>query len=847
MRRLSKPLLAIIVTVLLVFSANAVFADEENHIGLSYGGQYKEFVSLYEVSEYINEDSSEGNIYEIKILSNYVDNSSTITFVDKDVEIDLAGHTCNTAQAIRVMSGKLTVTSSTPGQKVGEGGALVYNSEVSGQDVYDATIINYGGTVTIDGNVSIAHTDSGATVDDFALSNFGDDDSTDNVIIINQCLINGLVYNNNVNPKNSIVVSRLPDSDVKPPVFCCQDYAFVDASSDHKTNTKVAAGIYRKAIFNKEHIVSGYTNIYLHGNEYSEYIDFNYDGWYLISMYDIEDYVARNRERDIYYTKLQFGLDDVNTGETVELLRELEKLETPLKDGRTDIREEITDFKSDASYFTLTGETEKTGVIHTLCKVDETDGLHYIFNLDKPGVKINFFNIIFDNNNSDNDCLHFKSGTYEFNNGSQIIGIPSKINNEDTANAINVETGATVIVDAKIPDALELEVENTIEMQGKLHHADGNDNGEIIIYNGAFVLKPDDYDGKTKYKDIADVSTIVDNIKYVIGEPDEDGVIERDEIWAHRTHFYAVIVGERRMPYSILLSDRITMYYYLKDRKDLEDKVIVSVDKIKKDAEEQKYDIYKDGVLYNRYSHVLTPQDYGGYHVLTAYKLGYNNEDVGNPCYYIMYNDSKRSLENYAESMIKTYSGKPGYAKSIEIVKTCVNYGKAVLDNINSELPEDQKIDDDFLVHKHYDDVDLVPIPKNNIKYTSYGTTFLKDAQVSMEIRDVNKVIISLADSPSSDYSYNIVSSSGRYDTPNIPFEDEVLDIETKPLYLSGNGIHLKFSIVDSQGNTTETLELRADDYLYRLVGDNNDVETAKDVAIWLHTLGVRINEKYGK
>lgn len=845
MRRLSKPLLAIIVTVLLVFSANAIFADEENHIGLSYDDKYEEFISLQEVSKRIN-DLPAGNTYKIEILNDHVDNSSTIYFEDRNVEIDLAGHTYNIAQAIMVKSGNLIVTSSIPGQIVGKGGTLEYNPTVSGQTVYDATIINDGGTVTIDGNVSIAHADSRTAVDDFALSNVGDD-STDNVITIKHCFINGLVYNNNVNPKNSIIVPRLDDSDVRPPVFYCQDYAFVDESSDHKTNTKVAAGIYRKAIFNKEHIVSGYTNIYLHGNEYSEYIGFNYDGWYLISMYDIEDYVARNRERDIYYTKLQFGLDDVNTGETVELLRDLERLEIPLKDGRTDIREEITDFKSDASYFTLTGETEKTGDIHTLCKVDETDGSHYIFNLDKPGVKINFFNIIFDNNDSDNDCLHFKSGTYEFNNGSKIIGIPNKINIEDTANAINVETDATVIVDAKIPDAREYSVENTIKMQGKLHHADGNDNGEIIIYNGAFVLKPDDYDGKTKYKDIADVSTIVDNIKYSLTDVDDEELLSTEEIWAEPTYIYAVIVGERTMPYNLSLYERITMNFHLKDRKDLEDKVIVSVDKIKKNAKEQKYNLFKNGVLYNRYSHVLTPQDYGGYHVLTAYKLCYNNKHIGDPCYYIMYNDSKRSLENYAESMIKTYSGRPGYAKNIELVKTCVNYGKAVLDNINSELPEDQKIDDDFLVHKHYDDVDIVPIPKNIIKYTSYGTTFLKDAQVSMEIRDVNKVIISLAESPSNDYSYNIVSSSGRYDTPNIPFEDETFDIETKPLYLSGNGIHLKFSIVDSQGNTTETLELRADDYLYKLAENSNDAETAKDVGIWLHTLGIRMIERFVK
>lgn len=842
MRRLSKPLLVIIVAILLVFNASAVFADEVNHIGLSYNNQYEEFISLQKVAERINE-LPESNTYKIKILSDYVDNSSTISFENRNVEIDLAGYTYNTAQAIYVRLGNLTVTSSTPGQKVGKGGTLEYNPTVSGQTVYDATIVNDGGTVTIDGNVSIAHADSRTSEDDFALSNVqssGEDNSTDNVITIKHCFINGLVYNNNANSKNSIIVPRLEDSDERPPVFYCQGYAFVDGSESAKTNTKVAAGIYRKAIFNKEHIESGFTNIYLYGSEYEEYIDFNYDGWYLISMYDIKDYVARNRERDICYTKLQLALNDVEEDETVELLRDL-KSNVQMLDGRTDIREEITDFTSNASHFTLTGQTEATHEIHTLYKVAEDDSkAHYIFNLNKPGVKINFFNIIFDNNGSVNDCLHFEAGTYEFNNGSQITGVPNN------ANAINVETDATVIVDAKIPDVQEYTVENTIKMQGKLHHADGNDNGEIVIYNGAFVLKPDSYDGKTKYKDIADVSTIVDNIKYSLTEVENEELLSTQQIWAEPTYIYAVIVGERTMPYNLSLYETITMNFHLKDREDLEDKVIVSVDNIKKGAKEQKYDLFKNGILYNRYSHVLTPQDYGGFHVLTAYKLGYNNVDIGDPCYYIMYNDSKRSLENYTELMINTYFGRPGYAKDIKLVKTCVNYGKAVLDNINNELPEGEKIDDDFLVHKHYDDVDIVPIPEDNIKYTSYGTTFLEDAQVSMEIRDVNKVIISLDDLPSNNYSYNIVSSNGRYDTPNTPFEDETFDIETKPLRLSGNGIRLKFSIIDSQGNITETLELRADDYLYKLAGNSNDAETAKEVAIWLHTLGVRMQERFG-
>ena len=123
MRRLSKPLLAIIVTVLLVFSANAIFADEENHIGLSYDDKYEEFISLQKVSERINELPA-GNTYKIKILNDHVDNSSTIYFEDRNVEIDLAGHTYNTAQAIMVKLGNLTVTSSIPGQIVGKGGTL---------------------------------------------------------------------------------------------------------------------------------------------------------------------------------------------------------------------------------------------------------------------------------------------------------------------------------------------------------------------------------------------------------------------------------------------------------------------------------------------------------------------------------------------------------------------------------------------------------------------------------------------------------------------------------------------------------------------------------------------------
>ena len=803
-KRLFSVLLALLLSFAIFgFIQKPILADSYANVTCSPApdGSTTSYKSIGEAVLAIN--SSNNDNFTITVQNDGLADDVAIQINNKNVTIDLNGKIVNTALPIEKYGGNLVVTSTKPGDGIGTGGTINFNDTVGGQKEYDTTIINTGGTTTIDGNVSIAHSVS-QEYDDFAISNMA------GTVTIKSGFINGAVYNYNENQNNKVYITRDNEKNI-PPIFNSTVYALVETVEDG-TSFVANAGIFRNAVYSN-HIEIGYTNFVVNGTEYNGKVS-AYKNWFEIRKGDV---VARNRRTQEEFKTLQAAMDDPNlrNGDTIELLK--------------DISEEITTYASNAREFSITGHDEKApNSLYKITKVNK-EGNHTIFDLGKyENAHIHFFDIIFDNNNTEYDTFHFTKGTYEFNNGVKIINV------DDDKTSICVEKTAKVIVNANAPD----DVENTIEISGLLTHI--NNEGTITVYNGAFKVRPDF--GKEKFYNVYELSTIVNNAKYDVSVNESTNAIAYEQIWENAEYPIAVINGVRSMPHNTSIYESIRFHNYLQVRSDLKDKTLVSLNNKKIDHDDTTYDVFRNGVQYYGYHHVLSPKEYGMTLNTKAFVKTYDFfENIPlQECYYIMV-EKNPSLVSYTKSIVEKYKNNPVYSRKLTQMKTCIGYGKAVQDYWNLTNP-DKLIPENCMIKEEdlYTDIKYLNIPESKIRYNSISSNYLQGASISMSLTESNKMIITSDSYFPVGMTYEILCSNSERNTSKTTLQNITNRIETKKFNISGNGLRFTINIYDSNNQISESLSFTPNSYLYNLAG--TDAET---VAQRLYTLGIRIQELY--